>query len=79
MRLLRRAHGRRVDQGFRDAVLEALAMLATGPAGLDDFNPPSYPRDAQSRDLERTGGDMHAVFETFNRESGLASTVATPN
>ena len=60
-------------------VLEALAMLAMGPAGLDAFNPPSYSRDARSRDLERIGRDMHAVFEAFNRESGLASTVATPD
>ena len=54
-------------------------MLGMGLAGLDAFDPPSYPRDAQSRDLERIGGDMYAVYETFNRESGRASTVATPD
>lgn len=38
-----------------------------GPAKLARFNPPSYPCDAQSRDLERIGGDMYAAFDAFNK------------
>lgn len=74
-----RAHYRRVDQGLWDAVLECLAMVTMGPAGLDDANPPKYPRGARTRDLERVGGDMYTAFEAFNQESEHSGTDATPD
>ena len=73
------AHYRRVDHGLWDAVLECLAMVTMGPAGLDDANPPKYPRDARTLDLERIGGDMYAAFEAFNQESEHSGTDATPD
>lgn len=73
-----RAHYRKVNDGFWDAVLDGLATVTMGPAGLDEPDPPLYPRDAQARDLERIGGDMYAAFEAFDQESRRANAKAAP-
>ena len=64
------AHYRRVDRGLWRAVFRGLATVFMGPARMGRFNPPLYPRDAQSRDLERIGGDMYAGFIAFGEELG---------
>ena len=73
-----RAHYRKVNDGFWDAVLDGLATVTMGPAGFDESDPPLYPRDAQARDLERIGGDMYAAFEAFGQESRRANAKAAP-
>ena len=73
-----RAHYRNVNHSFCDALLDGLAMVTMGPAGLDESDPPLYPRDAQARDLERIGGDMYAAFEAFGQESRRANAKAAP-
>ena len=73
-----RAHYRNVNHSFCDALLDGLAMVTMGPAGLDESDPPLYPRDAQARDLERIGGDMYAAFEAFDQESRRANAKAAP-
>lgn len=65
-----RAHYRKVNDGFWDPVLDGLATVTMGPAGLDEFDPPLYPRDAQARDLERIGGDMYAAFKPWTKSLG---------
>ena len=62
-----RAHYRNVNHSFCDALLDGLAMVTMGPAGLDESDPPLYPRDAQARDLERIGGDMYAAFKRWTK------------
>lgn len=62
-----RAHYRNVNHSFCDALLDGLAMVTMGPAGLDESDPPLYPRDAQARDLERIGGDMYAAFKPWTK------------
>lgn len=62
-----RAHYRRVDRSLGKAIFKGLVTVIMGPARLARFNPPLYPRDAQSRDLERIGGDMYAAFDAFNK------------
>ena len=72
-----RAHYRRVDRGFGKAVVKGLATVIMAPARMGRFNPPLYPRDAQSRDLERIGGDMYAAFEAFEQGARHPSTKTT--
>lgn len=62
-----RAHYRRVDRGLGKALFKGLVTVIMGPARLARFNPPLYPRDAQSSDLERIGGDMYAAFEALDK------------
>ena len=77
MRESLRAHHRRVDRGLWRAVFRGLASVITGPARMGRFNPPLYPRDAQSRDLERIGGDMYAAFGAFGEGLGRPNAEAT--
>lgn len=68
MRQAPRVHDRRVDRGLGKAVLKGLTTVIMGPARMAKFDPPLYPRDAQSRDLERIGGDMSAALGAFGGE-----------
>ena len=77
MRESLRAHHRRVDQGLGKAVLKGLTTVITGPARMAKFDPPLYPRDAQSRDLERIGRDMYSAFGTFSEELRRPNAEAT--
>ena len=60
-----------MNDGFWDAVLDVLATVTLGPAGLDESDPPLYPRDAQAHDLERIGGDMYAACKPWTKSQDV--------